>query len=177
MENRFDVGAIVIINCQDSSQHGKIAIVETYVWHDKEQVFYYYLRISNRRHSRRYSENQLNLAVAVDNAPIYKRRNPLLEALANGRSYQIGPLEGDLASMRAVLKQGQVLTISPVTNFHEIKAGDIVFVKWRGGNHILHLVKEVQDEQFLIINSLGKVNGWTHGTNILGKVTHIQEPA
>lgn len=106
-----------------------------------------------------------------------KPKDPLLEALENGRAYTFTISDGgNLASMRAALKHGQTLTISPVADWHTIKAGNIVFVKWRGGNHILHLVGEVQGDQFLITNSLGKVNGWVHGQDILGVVTEISEP-
>lgn len=83
---------------------------------------------------------------------------------------------GDLASMRAILKYGQEITISPVEDFHEVKAGDIVYVQWRGGGYILHLVQEISGDQFLIVNSLGQVNGWVHGNAILGRVTRIVDP-
>jgi hypothetical protein len=48
-------------------------------------------------------------------------------------------------------------------------------LKWHNG-HILHLVQEIQAGQFLIVNSLGKINGWVSGDDILGRVTHIQDP-
>src|SRR5512133_2412083 len=83
---------------------------------------------------------------------------------------------GDLASMRETFKHGQEVTISPVADFHSVAAGDIVYVHWRGGGYILHLVQEINGEQFLIVNSLGKVNGWVHGSAILGKVTRIVDP-
>ncbi len=109
-----------------------------------------------------------------------KSKDPLVEALEQGRSFTFTVSDGgNLASMRAALKHGQTLTLSPVSEAAEwrmIKSGDIVFVKWRGGNYILHLVGEVQDDQFLIINSLGDVNGWVHGRDILGVVTEIIEP-
>ena len=106
-----------------------------------------------------------------------KSPDPLIEALQNGRSYTIQIADGgNLASMRAVLKHGQSLTFSPVANYDQVHVNDIVIVKWRGGGHIMHLVGDKQDEQFLIINSLGKENGWTHGSNILGRVTEMVEP-
>jgi hypothetical protein len=84
---------------------------------------------------------------------------PLIKALAEGNSYVLKlPEEGDLASMRAVLKPGQELTISPVLELQEITVGDIVYLRWLNGNHILHLVGEIQGEQFLIIKWFGKVN-------------------
>jgi hypothetical protein len=105
-----------------------------------------------------------------------KHKNYLLEALTAGRSYTwTEPDGGDLASMRAAVKHGQTLTMSPVVDPHEIQVGDIVFVKWHEG-HITHLVQEIQGDQFLIVNSVGKINGWVKGSEILGRVTHSDEP-
>ncbi len=106
-----------------------------------------------------------------------KTPDPLIEALEDGRSYTITLADGgDLASMRAALKHGQTLTYSPVTDYDQIQVNDIVIVKWHGGGYINHLVGDKQDEQFLIVNSLGTENGWTHGSNILGRVTERIDP-
>ncbi len=105
-----------------------------------------------------------------------KRKNHLLDALKEGRSYTwTEPDGGDLASMRAAVKHGQTLTMSPVVDVHEVQVRDIVLVKWHNG-HIIHLVQEIQGDQFLIVNSVGKVNGWVQGSDILGRVTQIIEP-
>lgn len=105
-----------------------------------------------------------------------KHKDPRLEALLAGRSYTWTVSEGgDLASMRAAIKHGQTLTLSPVTDPHEVQVGDIVFIKWHKG-HMMHLVQEIQDDQFLIANSVGKINGWIPGSDILGRVTQIVEP-
>jgi hypothetical protein len=105
-----------------------------------------------------------------------KYKDPLLEALTNGRAFTWTiPDGGDLASMRAAVKHGQTLTMSPVVDFHEVQAGDIVFVKWHKG-HLFHLVQEVEGDRFLIANSVGKINGWVAGSDILGRVTEIIEP-
>jgi len=105
-----------------------------------------------------------------------KRKNHLLEALKAGRSYTwTEPDGGDLASMRAAVKHGQTLTMSPIVDPHEIQVGDIVFVRWHEG-HLIHLVQEIQGDQFLIVNSVGKINGWVLGSEILGRVTHSVEP-
>jgi hypothetical protein len=106
-----------------------------------------------------------------------KNRESVIDTLMAGQPAKIYvPEDGDLASMRGVLKHGQVLTLSPVRDFSSVRANDIVLVKWRGGNNILHIVQEVQGEQFLIANSLGKINGWVPGSDILGRVTEILEP-
>jgi hypothetical protein len=106
-----------------------------------------------------------------------QNRDSIVDTLLAGQPAEIYvPEDGDLASMRGILKHRQVLTLTPVTDFSVVQAKDIVLVKWRGGNTILHVVQEVQGEQFLIANSLGKINGWVHGSEILGRVTKILEP-
>jgi hypothetical protein len=106
-----------------------------------------------------------------------QKSDPLTEALIDNQSYTITMADGgDFASMRAVLKHGQTLTFSPVNDYREVQANDIVIVKWRGGNHMMHIVGEIKGDQFLIVNSLGKVNGWVQGDDILGRVTESIEP-
>ena len=105
-----------------------------------------------------------------------QKKDPLLEALREGRSYTwTVPEGGDLASMRAAIKHGQTLTMSPVVDPGEVKVGDMVLVRWHQGD-IFHLVGEIQDDRFLIVNSLGKVNGWVSGKEILGRITNVLEP-
>jgi hypothetical protein len=77
--------------------------------------------------------------------------------------------------MREAIKHGQTLTMSPVVNPSEIQVGDLVLVKWHQSD-IFHIVGEIQGEQFLIVNSLGKVNGWVSAKEILGRITEIIEP-
>ena len=108
--------------------------------------------------------------------PKHKHTDPLLEALQAGRSSTwTVPDGGDLASMRAAIKHGQTLTMSPVTDPSQVQPGDIVLVRWHKGD-IMHLVQEVQGDRFLIANSVGKVNGWVDGSDILGRVTQVVEP-
>jgi hypothetical protein len=103
-------------------------------------------------------------------------KDPLLEALKEGKSYTwTVPDGGNLASMRAAIKHGQTLTMSPITNPGEIQVGDLVLVKWHQGD-IFHVVGEIQSDQCLIVNSLGKVNGWVSAKEILGRITQIVEP-
>jgi hypothetical protein len=105
-----------------------------------------------------------------------KHKDPRLEAMLAGRSYTWTVSEGgDLASMRAAIKHGQTLTLTPVTNLQEIEVGNIVFLKWHKG-YMMHLVQEIQGDQFLIVNSVGKINGWVSGSDILGRVTQIVDP-
>jgi len=103
-------------------------------------------------------------------------KDPLVEALLAGRSYTwTTPDGGYFASMRAAYKHGQTLTMSPVTDPAEIKVGDIVCVKWHQG-YMTHLVHEIQGDQFLIANSVGKINGWVSASDILGRVTQTIDP-
>lgn len=105
-----------------------------------------------------------------------RKKDPLLEALNAGKSYTwTVPDGGNLASMREAIKHGQTLTMSPIMNPSEIQAGDLVLVKWHQGD-IFHIVGEIQGDQFLIVNSLGKVNGWVSAKEILGRITKIVEP-
>ena len=105
-----------------------------------------------------------------------KHEDLLIEALLEGRSFTWTlPFGGDFASMRAILIHGQTLTMTPVIDFQDIHEGDIVCVKWHKG-YIIHIVKEIQGDKFLIVNSVGKINGWVVGKDILGRVSQIVEP-
>ncbi len=105
-----------------------------------------------------------------------KQKDPLQQALADGRSFTWTISDGgDLASMRAAVKHGQTLTMSPIVNPGEIQVGDMVLVRWHGGT-IFHLVDEKKDGEFLIVNSVGKVNGWVPADDVLGHVTHVVDP-
>lgn len=105
-----------------------------------------------------------------------KHKDPLLEALKEGKSYTwTTPDGGNFASMRKAIKHGQTLTMSPVLDPGEVQVGDIVMVKWHQG-HLFHMVGEIQGDRFLIVNSLGKINGWVGGKDVLGRVTKIVDP-
>lgn len=105
-----------------------------------------------------------------------RKKDPLLEALKEGKSYTwTVPDGGNLASMRKAIKHGQTLTMSPIEDPSEIQVGDLVLVKWHQGD-IFHIVGEIQGEQYLIVNSLGKVNGWVSAKEIFGRITKIIEP-
>ena len=103
-------------------------------------------------------------------------KDPLVEALLVGRSFTwTTPDGGYFASMRLAYKHGQTLTMSPVTDPGEIQVGDIVCVKWHQG-YMTHLVHAIQGNQFLIANSVGKINGWVSAGDILGRVTQTIDP-
>lgn len=73
--------------------------------------------------------------------------------------------------MRGKIESRQLVTIEPI-NFLAVKVGDVVFVKWKN-NYLLHLVKEINGNLFLIGNNLGKTNGWVSGKDITGKVVSV----
>ncbi|MEZ4869603.1 MAG: GNAT family N-acetyltransferase [Caldilineaceae bacterium] len=107
-----------------------------------------------------------------------KRPDPLIEALKQGLPYTLTMVDGgNFASMREAVKHGETLTFSPLTDPTTLKVGAIVLVNWRGGTTIMHLVGDIRADQFLIINSLGKENGWVTAAAILGYVTERIEPA
>ena len=105
-----------------------------------------------------------------------KRKEPLLQALETGESYTWTiPDGGNLASMREAVKHGQTITMSPIEDPTEIQVGDIVYVKWHQG-YLFHLVGQIENDQYLIINSLGNENGWVKAEAIIGRVTQVIEP-
>ncbi len=101
---------------------------------------------------------------------------PLIEALKQGRPYTFTMDEGgDLASMRKAVRHGQTITIAPIGDPQEIQAGDMVMVRWAGW-YIFHIVGQIREGKYLIVNSLGKENGWVEAQDILGRVTEVIEP-
>jgi hypothetical protein len=96
--------------------------------------------------------------------------NDARERLAAGQEIQIRPHGG---SMRGRIESGQLVTLAPVQS-GDVRADDVVLVEWRG-NYLLHLVKEVNGDQLLIGNNLGKVNGWVKASAVVGKVVAVGE--
>jgi hypothetical protein len=93
-----------------------------------------------------------------------------LKELAAGRQVQVRPFGG---SMRGRIESGQIVTLAPVDPA-SIGIDDVVLVQWKG-NYLLHVVKEVNGDQFLIGNNLGKINGWVSAEAIQGKVVGVAE--
>jgi hypothetical protein len=94
--------------------------------------------------------------------------NDARKALAAGRSVQIQPFGG---SMRGRIESGQLVTLAPVDP-GTVRVDDVVLVEWRG-NFLLHLIQEIKDDQLLIGNALGKINGWVPASAVVGKVIAI----
>lgn len=93
-----------------------------------------------------------------------------ITALETGDSAQVRPFGG---SMRARIESGQLVTIAPVTP-DAVKLDDVILIRWRG-NYILHIVKEIGEDGFLIGNNLGKINGWAKREDVLGVVTAVSD--
>jgi hypothetical protein len=93
-----------------------------------------------------------------------------IDALESGNSVSVRPQGG---SMRGRIESGQLVTIAPVTP-DAVKVDDVVFIRWKG-NYLLHIVKEIGDEGFLIGNNIGKINGWADPSAVLGVVTAVGE--
>ena len=91
--------------------------------------------------------------------------NDALKELTAGRPAIVHPQGG---SMRGRIESGQRVTIIPATP-SDVQVGDVIFVHWKG-NYLLHLVKEIAGDQFLIGNNVGKINGWVPASAIRGKV-------
>jgi len=76
-------------------------------------------------------------------------------------------------SMRGRIESGQLVTLAPVKP-SDIRVDDVVLVEWRG-NFLLHLVKDVEGDQLLIGNNLGKVNGYVPSSAAIGKVISVRD--
>ncbi len=96
--------------------------------------------------------------------------NNARKELASGRQVQIRPFGG---SMRGRIESGQLVTLVPVDP-SEVRLDDVVLVE-RRGNFLLHIVKEVREDQLLIGNNVGKINGWVSSTAVIGKVIAVED--
>ncbi len=77
--------------------------------------------------------------------------------------------------MRGRIESGDLVTLAPVLP-SEVRVDDIVLVRWKG-NYLLHLVREVRGDEFVIGNNLGKTNGTVKGTDIRGRVIGVAHVA
>lgn len=82
----------------------------------------------------------------------------------------VGKLIGIGNSMTPILKSRQAVIVEPIKGNTELKKRDIVFCKVNG-HYYLHLVHAVKnDNQYLIGNNHGHMNGWISRKSIFGKV-------
>lgn len=87
---------------------------------------------------------------------------------------KIGKLIGIGNSMTPILKSKQPVLCTPITEDMILKKNDIVFCKVKG-NHYLHKIHGIRgdNEQFLIGNNHGHMNGWINRNSVFGKVIEI----
>ncbi len=90
--------------------------------------------------------------------------------LTAGRPVKVRPTGG---SMRGRIESGQLVTLAPVDP-DAVDIDDAVMVAWRGG-FLLHLVKYATDDQLLIGNNIGHINGWVSRSAVLGKVVAVED--
>ena len=75
--------------------------------------------------------------------------------------------------MRGRIESGQLVTLEPLVSA-TVAVDDVVLVKWKG-NYILHIVKDVRDDQILVGNNLGKINGWASVVDVVAIVTAVED--
>ncbi len=54
--------------------------------------------------------------------------------------------------MRGRIESGQLVTLEPVVDASKLAVDDVVLVRWKG-NYILHIIRDIRDNQILIGNS------------------------
>jgi hypothetical protein len=99
-----------------------------------------------------------------------------LAELRRGRPAKVRPQGG---SMRGRIESGQLVTLEPLSDASKPAVNDVVLVRWKG-NHILHVVKDIRDndirgKEILIGNNLGKINGWASMEDVIAIVTAVQD--
>jgi hypothetical protein len=92
--------------------------------------------------------------------------------VAAGKTVQLRPRG---SSMAPKIKSGQLVTVEPVEG-DTVRVGDIVLARV-GGKIFLHLVSAVDRgrRRVRISNNLGKHNGWTMYSNVLGKCVAVED--
>ncbi|MDJ1484969.1 hypothetical protein QNI16_31000 [Cytophagaceae bacterium YF14B1] len=93
-----------------------------------------------------------------------------LEQLKNNGTCTIYPIGN---STRGKIESGQEVSLTNKI-LDELTVGDIVFIRWKG-NYLLHLILEIKEDQVLIGNNLGKVNGWIDRKDVLAKAIQLEQ--
>lgn len=94
--------------------------------------------------------------------------NEALEKLSLGQEVEIRPYGG---SMRGQIESGDLVTLAPV-NAEDLQVDDVVLVRWKR-SYLLHVIREIRDDELLIGNNLGKINGWASRQDVRGKVIRV----
>jgi hypothetical protein len=94
-----------------------------------------------------------------------------LDELRQGKTVQVRPQGG---SMRGRIESGQLVTLEPLADFSKLAVDVVVLVRWKG-NYILHIIKEIRENEVLIGNNIGKINGWAEWNDVIAIVTNVGE--
>lgn len=74
--------------------------------------------------------------------------------------------------VRGKVESGELCTVEPVDR-EALDVGAIVLCRVKG-NELLHLVKAIDGDRFLIGNNRGKSNGWVGASAIFGRCTRVE---
>jgi len=88
-----------------------------------------------------------------------------IEKLVAGEMVTFNP-KGN--SMVPIIKSGQEVVCRPYVKETDILKKGMVVLCAVGRSQYLHLVKAVQEDQVLIGNNRGKINGWTPKSKVYG---------
>jgi len=92
-----------------------------------------------------------------------------LESLKHDGKAQIRPMGG---SMRGRIESGQLVTLQN-SNFTDVEINDVIFIHWKG-NYLLHLIIDKKNNELLIGNNVGKINGWIPAEAVIAKVILVE---
>ena len=95
-----------------------------------------------------------------------------IQKLQQGETVVFRPRGG---SMQGRIESGQRCTVSPIqeAQLDTLKVGDIVLCQVRSAEY-LHLIKAIQNKEFLIGNNRGGTNGWIRESAIFGKLIKVE---
>jgi len=97
-----------------------------------------------------------------------------VEELRAGREVQVRP-RGH--SMQGQINDGDLITLEPI-QASKLQADDIVLARVRGRRYfhlVLHQVLECEAEQLLIGSRNGRIDGWIHVNDVLGRMMTIDD--
>ncbi len=93
-----------------------------------------------------------------------------IESLKNTGLAQIRPIGG---SMRGRIESGQLVTLKTAA-YEDVEINDVIFIRWKG-NYLLHLLIDKQNNELLIGNNVGKINGWIPGDALIAKMIAVED--
>jgi hypothetical protein len=93
-----------------------------------------------------------------------------LESLKETGQAQIRPIGG---SMRGRIESGQLVTLKTAV-YSDVEINDVIFIRWKG-NYLLHLIVDKKNQELLIGNNVGKINGWIPADALIAKVIQVED--